>query len=101
MSDVPPPAVGGEVAAAPLLRGYGFRNESRIQSRIQSRLQSRIQSRIQTPRSQARIDAPNGWGGVGGGGLQEQPRTASTDSEVAQLAATAHRSNSLSGAAAN
>ena len=35
------------------------------------------------------------------GGLQQQPRAASTDAEVAQLAATAHRSNSLSGAAAN
>ena len=34
-------------------------------------------------------------------GLQKQPRAASTDAEVAQLAATAHRSNNLSGAAAN
>ena len=56
MYDMPPPAVGGgEVAAAPLLRGY----ESRIQSRIQTRIQSRIQSRIQTPTSQAKINAPN------------------------------------------
>ena len=39
------------------------------------------------------------WGE--GVGLQKQPRAASTDAEVAQLAATAHRSNSLSGAAAN
>ena len=54
----PPPAV--KLAAAPLFRGYGSRSESRIQTRIQSR--------IQTPRSQARIDAPNG---VGGGGLTE------------------------------
>ena len=37
------------------------------------------------------------WGE--GVGLQKQPRAASTDAEVAQLAA--HRSNSLRGAAAN
>ena len=86
----PPPAV--EVAAAPLFRGYGSLSESRIQTRIQSR--------IQTPRSQARIDAPNGWGWEGWG-LQKQRRERSTDAEVAQLAATAHRSSSDSGAAAN
>ena len=66
-NDMPPPTVGrGEVAAAPLLRSYGSRNETRIQGRIQSR----IQSRIQTPRSQARIDAPNGVGWGGEVGLQ-------------------------------
>ena len=54
---MPPPAVGGKVAAAPLLRGYGFRIQSRIQSRLQSRFQTRRQSRIpshlQAHRSQA------------------------------------------------
>ena len=90
----------GGGGCGPTVEGLRFRNP--YQRRIQSRIQSRFQSRIQTPRSQARIDAPNGEGGGGGGwGLQEQPRAASTDAEVAQLAATAHRSNSLSGAAAN
>ena len=77
---MPPPAEGGEVAAAPLLRVYGFRIQSRIQTRIQSRSQSRSQSRIQTRsqsriqsqlqphKSRSRIDAPIGVGGVGGGG---------------------------------
>ena len=83
----PPLPWGGEVAAAPLFRGYGFRSESRIQTRIQSRIQTRIQSRsqsrsqsriqtrsqsriqsqLQPHKSRSRIDAPIGVGGVGVG----------------------------------
>ena len=68
----PPLPWEGGVAAAPLLRSYGFR----LLSRIQSRLESRTQSRIQTPRSQARIDAPNGWGWGGVRAYRSSPETA-------------------------
>ena len=108
----PPLPWGGEVAAAPLLRGYGFRSESRIQtripSRIPSRLQSRLQSRIQTRsqsriqshlqahRSRSRIDAPIGVGGVGvgvGGGAY---RCGPSDQKSATASGvTAHRCDAV------